>query len=65
MMISRIIILLLQILIKWSQKSFTKFIKVKKFGHFDVSVIMWHKFGEHGLEGGVWNVIQHEKSKNS
>lgn len=38
----------------WSQKL-----------HIDVSVIMWHKVGEYGLEGGVWNVIQHEKSKNS
>ncbi len=23
-------------------------------------VIMWHKGGENGLEGGVWNVAQHE-----
>jgi len=21
---------------------------------------MWHKGGENGLEGGVWNVAQHE-----
>jgi hypothetical protein len=65
MMISRIIILLLQILIKWFQKWFTNFIEIGNFGHFDMSVIVWHKVGEYGLEGGIWNVIQHEKLKNS
>jgi hypothetical protein len=62
---SRMIILLLQILIKWFKLSITNFIEIRNFGHFDVNVIMWHKVGEYGLEGGVWNVIQHEKSKNS
>ncbi len=52
-MISRMTIILLQILIRFSQKSFTNFIEVKNFEHIDVSVIMWHKVGEYGLEGGV------------
>jgi hypothetical protein len=26
---------------------------------------MWHRVGEYGLEGVVWSMAQHEKSKKS
>ena len=42
-----------------------RFIEIKHFGCFDVSIIMQNKVREYKLEGTIWVMVKHEEMGNS